>query len=190
MRNGVPGGTIPGNTAKAARPAVLLHFNTSKKARPLRPARMSMAEFSQELFDKICERIADGESLRTICIDDDMPNKATVFRWLAANEALSDQYARARETQADAIFDEILDIADNAANDWMERNGSEDEGWQVNGEHLQRSRLRIDARKWMAGKLRPKRYGDKLEIDNNIRQVVSGKPLTDEQWAAQHADGG
>ncbi len=124
-----------------------------------------MTEFSQDVFDRICERISDGESLRTICADEDMPNKATVFRWLANDQALSDQYARARQAQADAIFDEILDIADSAVNDWMEVNGQDDEGYRVNGEHIQRSRLRIDARKWMAGKLRPKVYGDKLELN-------------------------
>ena len=126
-----------------------------------------MAEFSQELFDRICERIADGESLRTICSEADMPNKATVFRWMGSDETLSDQYARAREAQADAIFDEILDIADDARNDWMARDGEDDKGgYGLNGEHIQRSKVRIEARKWMAGKLKPKVYGDK--IDHNV----------------------
>lgn len=120
-------------------------------------------EFSQEVFDEICERLADGESLRAICSEDEMPNKASVFRWLANDKTLSDQYARAREAQADALFDEILDIADDARNDWMERRGEGDAGWVANGEHIQRSRVRIDARKWMAGKMRPKVYGEKLD---------------------------
>ena len=132
-----------------------------------------MAQFSQELFDRICEEIAEGRSLRDICQQDDMPNKATVFRWLAQDEKLSDQYARAREEQADHIFDEILDIADNARNDWMERNGEDDAGYQANGEHIQRSRLRIDARKWMAGKLRPKVYGDKLDLNHGGQMRVT-----------------
>lgn len=123
-----------------------------------------MVAFSQEVFDAICERIADGESLRAICEDEDMPNKATVMRWLAADKSLSDQYARAREAQADTLFEEILDIADDARNDWMERRGQDDAGWQANGEHIQRARLRVEARKWMAGKLRPKVYGDKVAI--------------------------
>lgn len=121
-----------------------------------------MVDFTQDIFDRICERIADGESLRGICQDDDMPSRVTVFKWLSQNPELANQYARAREAQADAIFDEILSIADDAANDWMERHGNEDAGWVANGEHIQRSRVRIDARKWMAGKLRPKVYGDKV----------------------------
>lgn len=122
-----------------------------------------MATFTQELFDRICERIADGESLRAICADEDMPDKSSVMRWLNEREELQDQYARAREIQADALFDDILDIADNGVNDWIEANADEPE--KYNGDNVQRSRLRIDARKWMAGKLRPKKYGEKLDVD-------------------------
>jgi hypothetical protein len=126
------------------------------------------SEFSQETADAICERIADGESLRSICLNRDMPNKATVFRWLAKHADFCDQYARARQVQADALFDEILDIADNGGNDWMERKGDDGVslGWRENGEALRRSALRVDARKWMAGKLQPKKYGDKFLHDH------------------------
>lgn len=116
-----------------------------------------MVDFSQDTFDKICERIADGESLRRICADDDMPNKATVFRWLGADEKLSDQYARARDAQADSLFDDCLSIADQYdASEKTEEGGTD---------HIQRAKLRIDTRKWMAGKLRPKKYGDKIDLN-------------------------
>ena len=126
-----------------------------------------MVAFSQEIFDAICDRIADGESLRSICESDGMPSKTSVMRWLLPDDAqaLRDQYARARELQADTLFDDMLDIADDARNDWMERRGEEDAGWVANGEHIQRSRLRIDSRKWMAGKLKPKVYGDKQAVE-------------------------
>lgn len=122
-------------------------------------------DFAQETADIICERIANGESLRGICEEEGMPDKATVFRWLNKHESFRDQYARAREAQADAVFDDILTIADDGRNDWMERKNADGEniGWMENGEALRRSQLRIDARKWMAGKLKPKKYGDKLE---------------------------
>lgn len=122
-------------------------------------------EYSQEVADSICERIANGESLRAICDEEGMPDKSTVFRWLAARTEFCDQYARAREAQADALFDDILSIADNGRNDWMEKNFGDDTRWVENGEALRRSQLRIEARKWMAGKLKPKKYGEKLEID-------------------------
>lgn len=127
------------------------------------------SEYTIETALRICERLADGESLKAMCEDEDMPSKSTVFKWLAENETFSDMYARARETQADAIFDEILDIADDGRNDWMERKDAEDEniGWRENGEALRRSQLRIDARKWMAGKLRPRKYGEKLDVEHS-----------------------
>lgn len=119
------------------------------------------SEFSQELADRICAELADGLSMRTICKADDMPDKSTVFRWIRTNTEFRDQYTRAKEESADALTDEMLDIADDSSNDWIERN-SDDGGVQFNGDHVQRSRLRIETRKWIASKLKPKKYGDKL----------------------------
>jgi hypothetical protein len=114
--------------------------------------------FTKELADILCERIADGESLRAICREESMPNKATVFRWLALDKSFSDQYAKARETQADSLFDEILTIADDSRSDtYLDDHGN----MKTDQEVIGRARLRVDARKWMAGKLRPKVYGEK-----------------------------
>ena len=84
------------------------------------------------------------------------------MRWLNSSDEFRAQYACAREMQADSLFDEVLDIADDGRNDWMEKRDDEggNLGWKENGEALKRSQLRIDARKWIAGKLRPKKYGD------------------------------
>lgn len=120
------------------------------------------SEFTQDMADKICDRLALGESLRSITADEAMPASSTVFKWLNQYPEFAEQYARAREAQADTLFDEMLDIADDGSNDWMESHSKEGEniGWRENGEAIRRSQLRIDARKWMAGKLRPKKYGD------------------------------
>lgn len=122
-------------------------------------------DFTQEKADEICVRLAEGESLRTICSDEYMPARSTVFMWLLKHQEFADQYTRARELQADTMVDEIPDIADDGSNDWMERLDDEGRkiGWQVNGENIQRSRVRIDARKWVAGKLRPKKYGERVD---------------------------
>lgn len=126
------------------------------------------SSFTQEIADDICERLINGESLRTICGADDMPSAATVCRWLAVKEraAFREQYAHAREMQADVLADETLDIADDGSNDWMERRNADGEniGWQFNGEAAARSRIRIDQRKWYASKLAPKKYGDKVAL--------------------------
>lgn len=122
--------------------------------------------FTAELAAAICERISLGESLRSICRDEKMPAQSTVFRWLSQDAAFSEQYARAKEESADTLADEILEIADDATNDWMERHGDGDAGWIANGEHIQRSRLRVDARKWVAAKLKPKKYGERQTIEH------------------------
>jgi hypothetical protein len=130
-----------------------------------------MVAYSDALAEKICDLLADGLSLREICRQEDMPNKSNVLRWLKNNETFRDQYARAREDQADAFADEIIEIADDASNDWMERNDDDNEGWQANHDHINRSRLRIDSRKWAASKLAPKKYGDKVE--NTVKADVN-----------------
>lgn len=126
--------------------------------------------YTEAIADAICDALADARSLRSICCDEGMPSQSTVFRWLADERYANfrERYARAREAQADAIVDEMLDIADDASNDWMERSPDDKRGpgWDLNGEHVQRSKLRIDARKWMASKLRPKVYGDKIEHEH------------------------
>lgn len=126
-----------------------------------------MTKFSQDGFDKILERISDGESLKSICDDKDMPSRMSFFRWIASDKELEKRYKYAREEQADAIFDEVLCIADDARNDWMAANDGDNAAYKLNGEHVQRSRIRIDARKWVAGKLRPKKYGDKLDLNHS-----------------------
>lgn len=140
------------------------------------------SEFTQQVADAICERIADGESLRAICREDDMPAKSSVFKWLSQHKDFADQYTRARETQADTLFDEILSISDDGANDSYK---DEDGNPRTDHDVIARSRLRVDARKWMAGKLRPKVYGDKVqtEISGGMR-VVSATELKDDELAA------
>lgn len=91
------------------------------------------------------------------------------------HDAFREQYARAREAQADTLADEILDIADDATNDFM----MTEQGLKYDGDSVQRSRLRVDSRKWLAGKLRPKKYGDKIETEHTGGQtftVVTGVP--------------
>jgi hypothetical protein len=99
-------------------------------------------DYSPELADLICEAIGSGCALKAVCEPDEMPNRATIYRWLTAHKEFSDMYARAREEQADSLADEIIAIAD--------------------GEEAPDSRrVRVDARKWVAAKLRPGTYGDK-----------------------------
>jgi hypothetical protein len=126
--------------------------------------------FDQNTADRICERLVNGESLRKICLSDDMPHAATVCRWLAENEPFREQYAHARDAQADTLADEILDIADDGTNDWMSDKDDE-EGTTYNGDAVQRSKLRVDARKWLASKLKPKKYGEKIDVTSGDEPI-------------------
>lgn len=133
--------------------------------------------YTQEIADIICDRLSLGESLRSICDDDAMPSRMTVFRWLRRDDeigtAFRDQYAHAREAQADSLFDEMNEIADDGTNDWMEKRDKDGAliGWQLNGEHVQRSKLRIETRKWQAAKLKPKKYGEKIDITSGDEPI-------------------
>lgn len=115
--------------------------------------------YDQEIADTICNLLAEGKSLREICRADDTPHVATVCRWLNTHEEFSEQYARAREAQAETLFDEIIHIADSESGVTVV--DAEKDPTAVM-ETVQRARLRIDARKWAASKMNSKRYGDKV----------------------------
>lgn len=122
------------------------------------------SKYSQALIETICARISEGESLRTICKDPSMPGAATVFVWLADKDKpeFQEQYACAREAQADKYAEEIISIADDGKNDtYLDEDGNE----RTNQDVIARSRLRVDARKWYASKLAPKKYGDKVQAE-------------------------
>ena len=147
------------------------------------------SSYSMKVADTICARLADGKSLNSICASNDMPHKTTVFRWLSSHDEFRDQYARAREAQADVLFDEILDIANTPIEGTKTKLDKDGEVVEISkGDMIEHRRLQIDARKWMAGKLRPKVYGDKLDVDltGALDFVVNAKPMTEEEWQKQH----
>lgn len=122
------------------------------------------SDYSQEKADRICEMLSEGMSLRSVCKEEGMPSAATVFKWMREHEEFLKQYTRAKEESADAMAEECLDIADDGTNDYMERLDKDGQpiGYQVNGEHIQRSRLRVETRKWLMAKMKPKKYGEKI----------------------------
>lgn len=135
--------------------------------------------FTQETADAICADISSGLSLRAICAKEGMPAQSMVYRWLQLHLEFREQYRVARMAQAEHFVDEIMDIADDARNDFMEREGKDGSiGYALNGEHISRSKARIEARMWLAGKLAPKVYGDKLQLSNDPDNPVGDKHLT------------
>lgn len=120
--------------------------------------------YNEETASLICARMAEGESLRSICRDSSMPALSTVFLWVSKHQEFSEQYKLAMASRADAMFEELFDIADDGQNDWMETHEGPD---RLNSENIQRSRLRIDTRKWALSKMMPKKYGDKIIDEPN-----------------------
>lgn len=121
-------------------------------------------KYTKELADKICEMLSQGYSLRTVWKEEWCPDLATVFSRMRLYPDFLKQYEKAKEESADALVEEMFDIADNWNNDWMEVNDPDNPWYKINGEAIQRSRLRVDIRKRAASKLKPKKYWDKLAI--------------------------
>lgn len=127
------------------------------------------SSYTREVADQICERLAQGETLREICRSEGMPKAPLVLYWVDKNfDGLAERYARARDRQMEHWADELMSISDDSKNDYMERNGK----LELNTEHVQRSRLRSDNRKWLLSKLKPGKYGDKVSVGGD-----AGNPL-------------
>ncbi len=154
-------------------------------------ARGRPPSFKQEVADAICERLANGDALVRICELEGMPTTTTVRKWLVegaradAPKHLKDflaNYTRAREEQADAIFDECLAIADNATDDvlFLTEESSDGEGARPAIKHsaIQRAKLQIDTRKWMAAKLRPKKYGERMQVAGDPDAPIKTENVT------------
>ena len=123
----------------------------------------------------------DGMSLRSALSQDNMPASETFYKWLEADEQKSKQYAHACEKRADAIFEDILSIADDTTRDKKPSKDGED---ITDNEVIQRSRLRVDARKWMLSKMNPKKYGENKSID----LTVDDRTMTPEERAKRISD--
>lgn len=144
--------------------------------KPKIKAPRGSSKWVKDWRDVLCARVASGMSMRSVLLSDDMPSGPYVYEILEAEPDFAKRYARACEERADALVDELLDIADDGSNDWMAKHDPDNPGFDLNGEHIQRSKVRVDARKWLVGKLDPKKYGDKLAID----ATVTGPEMSDD----------
>lgn len=134
--------------------------------------RYPSPNYKPEIAAKICEEIMNKRSLTAICKDPSMPSRRTVCRWLAnpAYAEFREMYYHARRIQAEMYIDEIFEIADETEDDWQPTFGKNGEinGWKPDNEAIQRSRVRIDARKWFASKMVPRMYGEHLDVSHGV----------------------
>ena len=136
--------------------------------------------YNETLANEMLNRMASGQSLNSVCKLEHMPHIATVFGWIEKHPSFGEKYARARELAAHALFDQMIDIADDCSKDLLE-DGS------ANNAAIQRARLRVDTRARIAGKLAPKVYGERVEqlaqtvnVTNNSL-TIDGRSLGMEQ---------
>jgi hypothetical protein len=126
------------------------------------------------IFSIIIDRVANGESVRNVLLERDMPSSSTFFNWVDEDQIKSKQYARSLELRAEEKFQSI-------ESDYMEEPQRDPTTGKIDGGWVQLQRLKIDAKKWELSKLHPKKYGDRLELDNkhsgsvNIISLGSGK---------------
>ena len=132
--------------------------------------------YNQTIASLICDRIAEGESLREIVKSEGMPDRVTVYRWLMAHEDFCNHYTRAREEQADTLADEIIAIADEQPEviAVLNKQGELIEH-KLDNAFLQWQKNRMDARKWTAMKLKPKKYGDRMQVAGDAENPFEHK---------------
>ena len=173
----------PAKTSRQKREAVPKAIAEAQKGRP--------TDYSDDLADLICARIATGESMRSVARDENMPSAVTMFSWFRKHEYFLKQYTRAKEESADAWADEVVDIPDNQTGNPLILDGvpmlDPETGrpiMVVDAAAVQHAKLRVEARKWSASKLKPKKYGEKLDLSSNdgsmtprlIKRVIIKRP--------------
>jgi len=150
----------------------------SKLTKPKKMGRPT--KYCTEIAAQLLTRITEGESLRQITRDPDMPGHSTVYEWLLAKPDFADNYARARDEQADTLADEIIAIADEPPAEVTDDKGTSrtDNGW------VTWQKNRVDARKWVASKLKPKKYGDRQIVAGDKENPLHIENNVDEKFAA------
>jgi len=124
-------------------------------------------KYSKALADKICSELAEGKSLRTVCQQEGMPDKSTVFCWLRDIQEFQDQYALAKESSAEAMNEILLDLGDEA----IELSQTVNE--KASSAVVQAVKLKADNLKWVMSKMKPKKYGEKLDLTSKDKEIAT-----------------
>jgi hypothetical protein len=171
------------NAEKGASQAILEAIPQAKPEPPKKKTGRP-SKYTPEIAQEMCKMLADGIPLREICRQEGFPAWQTVYDWMYQDDArgeegvgLSRAIARAREIGYDALAEECLSIADDATNDWMEKHDKDGVavGWQLNGDHVQRSKLRIETRLKLLAKFNPKKYGDKIALAGDRENPIQAQ---------------
>lgn len=129
--------------------------------------------YNETIAAQICVRLANGEPMTKICRDESMPAQSTVYLWLSKYPAFVEMYTRAREDQADTLADEIVAIADEPVRGEKRVIKANGDIEVIEADMVDHRRLRVDARKWVAAKLKPRKYGDRIEHEHGGNLTVN-----------------
>lgn len=132
-------------------------------------------EYTKEIGDKFCELIAQGLSLRSVCAMDDMPAPSTIFKWMREQPIFSKQYAQACEERTEAQNEQLLELGDEAVT------LAQSSDPKAANAIVAAVRLKADNLRWVMSKQKPKKYGDKIELDNTGEITHKYEEMTDEQ---------
>lgn len=143
--------------------------------------------YNDEIADEICARLMEGETMASICSDPTMPMRRTVTLWIVKSQAFAERHQRAREMQARNWADEIIQIADDGSLDTRLDGDGMIVG--VDHEHISRSKLRIETRRFLMSKIVPSMFGDKVNIEHTGKDggAIETKDMTDREIAQRAA---
>ncbi len=165
---------------------------TTTRGVPVHDARGNT--YTDELADRICQLLASGVSLGRICKMDGMPARSTILGWVFVREDFREKYWLARKIQSEGLADEIIEIADDGRNDFMEVEGRNGQTKVLaDHEHINRSKLRMDARRFLLAKLQPERYGERLDVNHtggvSAQLIIKGRDAPDDSEAGSGSAG-
>ena len=152
---------------------------------PKQPVSETTEQYRQRIVDMACEVLENTEQgLDRICKafqkdDETFPDETTIRRWLKESDELAKQYAGAKENQVEKLVEQIIEISDD---DSLDIAFTEEGKQYIDQQHIQRSRLRVDSRKWIASKLKPRKYGDRITNEHTgsitLLDILSEDPPT------------
>lgn len=148
-----------------------------KKGRSGRPVT-----YTEPVAEKILHRLMNGETLKGICRDEYMPPDSTVRLWaLDDREGFAARYARAREIGYHVMADDLVEIADTPVIGEKRKTDEQGNEEVTTGDMIEHRRLQVDTRKWMLARALPKIYGDKLNVDANVRSTILVRDRFDDE---------
>jgi len=135
------------------------------------------AELTNEQTDELLACLTDGRSLLSICEGDEFPSYRTIMRRIQNDPSFKERHDLARRIQAERFVDEIVTIADDGRNDtYTDQDGKK----VVDYDNINRARLRVDARKWIAAKMLPAKYGDNNRPEVHVNNTVNNNLVMSE----------